>query len=272
MRSSSSHGLAITYHPSRRWDSTSGGRSYTSSLQLPSSDGRRRVNPDDGLHGLTDREETLSPASMKRLRGLPIKVVCPVSEARAESMRHGRDLVVLKQPGQPRYRNRIPTLAREHERAATIAERPRRLENIHRPPGQRDPESAWPESSTRADFSAHGRALLPSSITSNASLTPTPSGSPRLPLRGAMPACAARDPAEDRAPAQGGRTGCRSETPTRWPSPSRQLMRWRTRRAVAGRTCQMRRSVSSTSALVTWLTGILPMCGRTYRVRLDIQS
>ena len=37
-------------------------------------------------------------------------------------MRHGRDLVVLKQPGKPRYRNRIPTLAREHERAATVAD------------------------------------------------------------------------------------------------------------------------------------------------------
>ena len=37
------------------------------------------------------------------------------------------------------------------------------------------------------------------------------------------------------------------------------LMRWRTRRAVSGRTCQMRRSVASTSALVTSHTGMRPM-------------
>ena len=48
-------------------------------------------------------------------------------------------------------------------------------------------------------------------------------------------------------------------------------MRWRTRRAVVGYSCQIGRSVSMTSALVTSQTGILPMCGNTNRARLDFQ-
>ena len=48
------------------------------------------------------------------------------------------------------------------------------------------------------------------------------------------------------------------------------LMRWRTRRAVAGRTCQTDRSASTTSALVTSDTGSLPSRGKANRVMLDI--
>ena len=50
------------------------------------------------------------------------------------------------------------------------------------------------------------------------------------------------------------------------------LMRWRTRRAVAGRSCQTLRSVSTMSALVTSETGSLPRRGKAKRVMLDIQS
>ena len=50
------------------------------------------------------------------------------------------------------------------------------------------------------------------------------------------------------------------------------LMRWRTRRAVAGRSCQTLRSVSTTSALVTSETGSLPSRGKAKRSMLDSQS
>ncbi len=50
------------------------------------------------------------------------------------------------------------------------------------------------------------------------------------------------------------------------------LMRWRTRRAVAGRSCQTFRSVSTTSALVTSDTGSLPSRGKAKRSMLDRDS
>ena len=48
--------------------------------------------------------------------------------------------------------------------------------------------------------------------------------------------------------------------------------RWRTRRALGAFVCQMGERISSTSALVTSETGILPMRGKANRLRLDIHS
>ena len=48
--------------------------------------------------------------------------------------------------------------------------------------------------------------------------------------------------------------------------------RWRTHRAVGAFVCQMGERISSTSELVTSETGILPMRGKAYRLRLDIHS
>ena len=50
------------------------------------------------------------------------------------------------------------------------------------------------------------------------------------------------------------------------------LMRWATRRAVAGRSCQTLRSASTTSALATSETGSLPSPGKANRSMLDSQS
>ena len=48
--------------------------------------------------------------------------------------------------------------------------------------------------------------------------------------------------------------------------------RWRTRRAVCAFRCHIGERISSTSALVTSETGILPMRGKANRLRLDIHS
>ena len=76
-------------------------------------------------------------------------------------MRHGRDLVVLKQPGKPRYRNRIPTLAREHERAATVAERTRA--------GRRADMLRRSVSRRRRWFVAHSRCAVERSVSDSTS-------------------------------------------------------------------------------------------------------
>ena len=48
--------------------------------------------------------------------------------------------------------------------------------------------------------------------------------------------------------------------------------RWRTRRALEAFRCQIGVRISSRSALVTSETGILPMRGKAYRLRLAIHS
>ena len=202
-------------------------------------------------------------------------------------MRHGRDLVVLKQPRKPRYRDRIPALAGEHERTAAVAELPARRISTARPhSGTRCSRFAFIRSPTRrpAAISAHraprtspDRADV-STRNSNASLTAVVAPEAHtVRIAAATSAwgnarmCCTRS---CWGPSTGPRRshGLSVRNSNAMAQSITELMRWRTRRAVAGRTCQMRRSVSSTSALVTSHTGILPMCGRTYRVRLDIQS
>ena len=74
----------------------------------------------------------------------------PVPEAGSETVRHGRDLQVLQEPRQPGYREWLPALAGEHERAAAVAERPCRLENLRRAVAQRNPVLTF-------GLHAHGR-------------------------------------------------------------------------------------------------------------------
>ena len=73
----------------------------------------------------------------------------PVPERRPEPVRHGGDLVVLKHLGQRRRRHRPPAPHGEHHPARTVAERPRRIEDL---------SSARPQSGTRCSRFAFIRA------------------------------------------------------------------------------------------------------------------
>ena len=56
-----------------------------------------------------------------------------------EAMRHGGDPVLLQHGVERLVRQGSAARAGEHERAVAIAQRPRRAENLHRTPAERDP-------------------------------------------------------------------------------------------------------------------------------------
>ncbi len=63
----------------------------------------------------------------------------PVPEAGPEAMGHGGDPVLLEDGVERRVGQRLAARAGEHERAVAAAERPRRAEDLQRPPAERDP-------------------------------------------------------------------------------------------------------------------------------------
>ena len=83
----------------------------------------------------------LDDMRQRRLDDLPRMVRLlggPVPERRPEAVRHGCDSMVLEHLGQRRRGDRLPAAHGKHERIA-VAERPRGVENLQRPPAQRDP-------------------------------------------------------------------------------------------------------------------------------------